>query len=98
MQYYKEKNIKTLKLEDVNVAISGFVLSISNNSILIDDGDTQITLIYSNLENIKENTYIRAFGTLVNLDNNLTLQTHFIQDLSNIDMHLHKKIKNLLSK
>ncbi len=96
--HYKEKNIKNLDINDINVAISGIIVSKIGNTILLDDGDAQITIISNNDQEFKENAYIRAFGTLIYIDNTLHLQTHFIQDLSNINKNLHKKIKGILSK
>ena len=90
---FVEKFIKDLKTEDLKVALSGVIVDKTTNSFLIDDGTGQIRILS---EEVPHHEYVRAYGNLINLDDERVLQAEIVQDLSKIDKLLHKKIKELM--
>lgn len=91
----KETLISGISNIGSRVAISGIVLFYNNDSFLIDDGSSQARVIFSNL-NLLQGAYIRAFGVVISIKNGVELQAEIVQDLSNIDKKLHRRLKEIL--
>lgn len=96
-QHYKEKLIKELAKDDTLIAIAGHPLVIKENSLLLDDGSSAIT-VYFDSKPDSNAKFIRVFGIPVTIDGNIALQADFIQDLSKIDIFLYKEVRKLLKK
>ena len=91
--YFKEKYIKSINSEDINVALSGVVINKEDNSFVLDDGISQI-LVYSNIE--LNGDFIRVFGKINYNGEEPQLQAFIVQDLSKVDKFLYKKVKDLM--
>jgi len=91
--YFKEKYIKSINSEDINVALSGVVINKEDNSFVLDDGTSQI-LVYSNIE--LNGDFIRVFGKINYNGEEPQLQAFIVQDLSKVDKFLYKKVKDLM--
>lgn len=91
--YFKEKYIKNLIKDDFNVAVAGMVVNKQDNSFILDDGTGQV-MVYSNNE--VNGDFVRVFGRVNIIDNNLHVQGFIIQDISKVDKFLYKKVKDLL--
>lgn len=87
-----EKEIKDITKEDIRVAVSGVIVNKNQNSFLLDDSTGQILVISETIPNYN---YLRVFGRIIPIEDHLELQAEFIQDLSNINKKIHKKIKEL---
>ena len=91
--YFKEKYIKSINSEDINVALSGVVINKEDNSFVLDDGTSQI-LVYSNIE--LNGDFVRVFGKINYNGEEPQLQAFIVQDLSKVDKFLYKKVKDLM--
>ena len=91
--YFKEKYINNLSKDDFNVAVAGMVVNKQDNSFILDDGTGQV-MVYSNNE--VSGDFVRVFGRVNTMDNNLHVQGFIIQDISKVDKFLYKKVKDLL--
>ena len=91
--YFKEKYINNLSKDDFNVAVAGMVVNKQDNSFILDDGTGQV-MVYSN--NDVNGDFVRVFGRVNTMDNNLHVQGFIIQDISKVDKFLYKKVKDLL--
>ena len=91
--YFKEKYIKSINSEDINVALSGVVINKEDNSFVLDDGTSQI-LVYSNIE--LNGDFVRVFGKINYNGGGPQLQAFIVQDLSKVDKFLYKKVKDLM--
>ena len=94
-QPYKEVNIKEVDSTQKKIAVSGFIVSKNLDRISIDDGSGIINAIIET--ELPINTYVRVSGFLLNYGDGYEIQAHLIQDLSNINQKLHKKVRALLS-
>ena len=90
---YKEKNISELDLQSPKVAISGIIVDKNPESLLLDDGVSQIRVITT--EPTQLNSYVKVYGKLLSQEE---IQGDIIQDISKIDKLLYNKVKNLLNK
>ena len=89
-QAYKETFINKLQ-DNSKVAISGFIVDKNENSIVINDNTGNLPVIIET--NLALNTFVRVFGYYVNGQ----LQSHLIQDLSNVNKQLYNKLKLILN-
>jgi len=93
---YLEKDIKDISKDDINVAIAGIVIDKDEGIFTLDDGTGQINVLMNDF-NLEGKDFIRVFGNVLSLSDNLQLQGELIQDLSKIDKLLYKKVKSLLN-
>lgn len=94
---YSEKLIKDIDQSDQKVAISGYVISKDEHSIVIDDGSAEMPVFFDQLE-IPNGKYLRVFGRVINYQEGLQIQADLVQDLSNIDYELYKKVIGIMQK
>lgn len=88
---YIEKIIKDVNADDKKVAISGYVISKEEHSIVIDDGSSEIPVFFDQL-NVPNGRYLRIFGRVILHEEGLQIQADLIQDLSGMDYELYKKM------
>ena len=93
-QPYKETSINNLNKSTIKVAISGLIVNKEESSIAIDDGTGSIPVLITT--ELPLNAFVKVYGMLIPLDQGYELQGHLIQDLTNTNQKLHKKIKALL--
>ena len=100
-----EKTYKTKPFVNANIAeiqspgkyrIVGKIASISQETIIIDDGFEQLTITIPEELKIKleEGLKVRAFG-FVTLQPEKEMKTNFIQDLGDIDLEVYRQINEL---
>ena len=99
-----EKKISELSKEDVRVTVVGTVIEkdATNNSIVIDDGQFQLRILFNeeNFDNIETGKLVRVMGTIVPALEGDTVERkgEIIQDFSGLDPDLYAKylkIKNV---
>lgn len=94
----KEKRIKDINKDDSRLAISGLIINKSENSLILDDGTSQLKVIFEEPNEFKQGQYIRVIGNLINFNETNELRAEIIQDLNNINKKLHQKVIELLNK
>ena len=90
---FKEKFIKDIKFEDYKVAVSGMVINQNEKSFFLDDGTGQILITCDEIPSID---FVKVFGRLIPYEDHYELQAEVIQDLSNVDKELLKRVKEML--
>jgi len=91
---YKETNIKDLSNKTIKIAISGLIVNKDIERITIDDGTGAVNAVIQT--ELPVNTFVRVYGILLPYEKGFEIQGHVIQDLSNINQNLLKKVKSLL--
>lgn len=91
---YKEANINKLSKSTLKIAVSGIIVNKEESSITIDDGTGSLPILITT--ELPLNSFVKVYGMLIPLESNYEMQGHVIQDLSNINQKLHKKIKSSL--
>ncbi len=97
-----ERQIKDVKADDFRVKILGLVVDRdeANNSVLIDDGTGRAVAIFSDpdsMEDVPEGKRVRIIGKAIQ-GNPLEIEVEVVQDMSELDMDLYEKVRNISEK
>ncbi len=92
-QPYQEKFIHDLAKEDFKVAVSGFIVSKSTMSFVLDDGTGEL---FITCQEVPKEDFVKVFGIVVPAEKGFELQADIIQDYGKADKNLLKKVKELL--
>ncbi len=100
--HYFKKSINEINPEtDLKIKIIGFVVDKKENTFVIDDGSGKVEVFVdesSRLDNININQLIRVFGSTLPMEEGFEVKADAIQDLSNLNINLYKKIGELYNK
>ena len=92
---YGEKLVKDVNENDRKVAVSGYVVSKEEHSIVIDDGSAQIPVFFDQIE-VPDVKYLRVFGRVIPYQEGLQIQADVIQDLGSMNYELYKKMIKIM--
>jgi len=102
--HYVPKKISEIDIaNDSRVRITGTVVDVSENTMLIDDGSGTVSVVIDDaieleLETIKVNSLIRVFGVVLPIENKFEIRANVIQKLTGLDINLFKKVQDLYRK
>ena|SRR3989344_3470333 len=94
---YAETRIKDLELMQGKVSLSGILVNIGEDSLIIDDGTGQATIIVDpeKAAEFALNTLVRVLGIKAS-HGDAAISAEIIQDLTGIDKYLYNNIRNKL--
>ena len=97
--HYVKKKIEEINPEtDLKVNIIGFVVDKKDDTIVLDDGSSKVNVfvdVPSIMEKINVNQLVGVFGSALPTDNGFDIKADFIQDLTNLNINLYKKVEEL---
>ncbi len=100
--HYIKKKITEINPEvDLKVKIMGFVVDKKDDTIIIDDGNDKVRVfvdIPNVIERININQMVKVFGSTLPTDEGFEIKADAIQDLSNLNINLHKRVEELYNK
>ncbi len=99
--HYTEKRIIDLDEMDSKVKIMGFLVDKKENTIVLDDGSGKIKIFTDAtnvIDNLNINQFIRIFGSIIPVENDIEIRADIVQDLSGLNIDLFKKTKELYNK
>jgi len=100
--HYIKRNIPEINPEvDLKIKVLGFVVDKKENTFVIDDGSGKVKVFVdesSLLDNININQLIRVFGSTLPTEDGFEIKADAIQDLSNLNINLYKKVEELYNK
>jgi len=100
--HYIKRNIPEINSEvDLKIKVLGFVVDKKENTFVIDDGSGKVKVFIdeaSLLDNININQLIRVFGSTLPTEDGFEIKADAIQDLSNLNINLYKKVEELYNK
>jgi RNase P/RNase MRP subunit p29 len=100
--HYVKKKIEEINPEtDLKVKIMGFVVDKKEDTLVLDDGSKKIKVFMDNpviSEKINVNQLIRVFGSTLPTDEGFEIKADVVQDLSNLNIDLYKKVEGLYNK
>lgn len=100
--HYVKKKIEEINPEtDLKVKIMGFVVDKKEDTFVLDDGSKKIKVFMDNpvvAERINVNQLVRVFGSTLPTDDGFEIKADIVQDLSNLNIDLYKKVEGLYSK
>ena len=87
-----QKTIREITEKDIRLRLVGTVIDYQNGSLLLDDGTGQAEIVSE--QPVKTGNFVRVFTRVLQLENNYELRAEVVQDLSNMDKQLYKRIYN----
>jgi len=100
--HYVKKKIEEINPEaDLKVKIMGFIVDKKDDTLVLDDGSKKIKVFMDNptiVEKMNINQLIRVFGSTLPTDEGFEIKADAIQDLSNLDINLFKKVDEFYNK
>jgi hypothetical protein len=90
-----EKKISELKSGDMRVSLIGTVIDKQNNKIILDDGSGKINVDFGTEHEVKMNQFVRVFGRVLRVGEELEMDGEIVQDMEKLDKDLYKKINSL---
>ena len=87
-----ERRISGIKPEDIRITVIGTVIDKQGNKIVLDDGTGKIEAIFEEPVKTNMNSMIRVFGRVIPIEDGFELQGEIIQDMSQLDFELYKKV------
>ncbi len=99
--YIKRKIFEINPDTDLKVSVLGFVVDKKDNTIILDDGSGKVEVfvdIPEMMDKINANQVVRVFGSTLPTENGFEIKADIIQDLSNLNIDLYKKVEELYNK
>jgi len=100
--HYIKKKIEEINPEtDLKVKIMGFVVDKKEDTFVLDDGSKKIKVFMDNpviVEKINVNQLVRVFGSTLPTEDGFEIKADVVQDLSNLNIDLYKKVEGLYNK
>jgi len=90
-----ERKISGIKPEDIRVRVMGTVIDKQGNKLVIDDSTGKIEAVFEEPVNTELNKMVRVFGRVIPIEDGFELQGEIIQDMSQLDLELHKKLEGI---
>ena len=91
-----ERRVSGIKAEDIRVRVMGTIIDKKENSLVIDDGTGKIAVFFEEPVSGELNQMVRVFGRVIPVENGFEMQGEIVQDMSQLDVELHKKIEGAL--
>lgn len=99
--YYNRKIEEINPENDFKVKVIGFLVDKKNDTMIIDDGSGKIQ-VFVDLPNITDsvnlNQLVKVFGTIMPTDEGFEIKAGIVQDLSDLNVKLYKKVNKLYEK
>jgi len=86
---------------DLKVKLMGFVVDKKDDMIMLDDGSGKVKVfvdIPGMIEKININQLVRVFGSTLPTEDGFEIKADAIQELSNLNINLYKKVEELYNK
>jgi hypothetical protein len=100
--HYENRKIPEINPDvDSKVKILGFVVDKKDDTMILDDGSGKIKVFVDMsglMEKIKINQLVRVFGSTLPTEDGFEIKSDAIQDLSNLNINLYKKVQELYNK
>jgi len=94
IQYHKQRIIKDIKNEDMQVQITGYVKDIESEYIILDDESGEIKVIVKDVNyDFKKKDLINVLGEInLSMDGEKILNATIIQDMNKLNFKYYKKL------
>jgi hypothetical protein len=100
--HYEKRKISEINPDvDLKVKVLGFVVDKKDDTILLDDGNGKVKIFIDMpkmMETIDLNKLIRVFGSTLPIDDGFEIKADIVQDLSDLNIDLYKKVEELYNK
>ena len=97
--HYLKKTISEINPDtDLKVNLIGLIVDKKDDMIVLDDGSGKVSVfidIPNIMEKININQLVRVFGSTLPTENGFEIKADIIQDLTNLNINLYKKVEEL---
>lgn len=93
-----ERSVSGIKPEDMRVSLLGTVVDKQDNSIVLDDGTGKVNVNFEGDVNVGASQLVRVMGRVIPIENGFEIQGEVAQDMSGLDLGLHKRVKEIWDK
>jgi len=97
--HYLKKIISEINPDtDLKVNLIGLIVDKKDDMIVLDDGSGKVSVfidIPNIMEKININQLVRVFGSTLPTENGFEIKADIIQDLTNLNINLYKKVEEL---
>ena len=91
-----ERKISSIKAEDIRIRILGTILDKKDTHMVVDDGTGKIEVFFEEPVGGEINQMVRVFGRVIPVENGFEMQGEIVQDMSQLDIELHRKVEGAL--
>jgi len=92
-----EKSIDSIRPEsDVRVRLTGTVIDISGNSLVIDDGTGKIEIVFEDQPSVNIGQLVKVVTRVLPLIDGFQCRGEALQNITGFDMGLYKKVKETI--
>jgi len=86
-----EKKIVEIQPDkDIRVRLLGTVIGTGNNSVMLDDGSSQIEILFDDSQSVKQGQLVRVIARVLPLIEGFECKGECIQSLDGFDLELYK--------
>ena len=94
-----EKQINSIRPEtDVRVRLTGTVIDVGSNSLVLDDGTGKIEVILEDQAKVSVGQMIRVVTRILPLIDGFQCRGEVIQTMEDFDIDLYKKAKDIVKR
>lgn len=90
-----DKKIADIGKDDVRVRLLGTVIDRKENVIVLDDGTGKINVVFAEPVETEANKRVRVFGRVISTEGGFEIEGEILQDMSEMDLELYKKVSSL---
>ena len=90
------RKVNGISQNDVRVSVTGTVIDVSENGMVLDDDTGRISISFENRPNLKTGQLVRVFGRVMPAAEGVELRGEILQDMSGLDTALRKRSEALL--
>jgi len=94
-----EKTIDSIQPEnDVRVRLTGTVIDVGTNSLVLDDGTGKIEVIFEEQPQVIVGQLARVIARILPLIDGFQCRGEVVQNLDGFDMDLYKRVKDIVKR
>ncbi len=95
-----EKSISEINpKKDIRVRITGTVIDVSNDSIMIDDGSGKAEIMFENTPSyIREGQFVRIITRILPLVDGFECRGEVVQNMDTFDVNLYKDSRKIITR
>lgn len=94
-----EKKISSIQPEsDIRVRLTGTVIDIGTNSLVLDDGTGKVEIVLEEQPRVNVGQMARVIARILPLIDGFQCRGEVVQSLDDFDMNLYKKVNDIVKR
>jgi hypothetical protein len=92
------RKISEIGQSDVRISVTGTIIGVSENGIILDDGTGKISISIEGKPDLKTGQPARVLGRVMAAEGGPELQGEIVQNMEGLDLGLRKRAESLLKR